>query len=140
MIGRLASGLFLAGLLAGCGGPRGPVAVEPAPHGGTLAPLPDGKGHLELLMEPDPAKSTMARLTVFYLDAGRKPMAAPPTSAKLSSPDVGPTPLDLKPVEGGGPAKAGGLVSPPFRSRGEIVGEVTATIDGQSVVAPINIR
>jgi hypothetical protein len=48
--------------------------------------------------------------------------------------------MELKPTGDADPALASGMACPPIDDKGGIVGQLTATIDGQSVVFPVNAR
>ncbi len=68
-------------------------------------------------------------------------MIAPaPTEATFKGQASGNKPVPLKPVAGSDATQAGGLASEPINDRGEIEGELTATVGGSPVTVPILVR
>jgi hypothetical protein len=136
---RLAFAAVVAATLSGCG--RAEPAVGPsAPHGGTLAGLPDGLGRVEIVRQDVSGKPDQARLVLYFLDPDGKPISPAPTAATLKTRESRGKPIDFKPTSDADPSKAGSLESAPFEAGGDISGELTSTIGGKPVSVMISVR
>jgi hypothetical protein len=134
----LSAVLLLGTALAGCDPPK-PVLPPSPPHGGTAFPLPGGKGFVEVLRQESPDQPGLTQLVIYFLDAECKPIRSPATAASFQPRGRGAAPVALKPT-GDAEPKAGGLASAPFRDPGEIVGVLSATIEGAPAAVAINLR
>ena len=80
----------LAALFLGCdsSSPRASVAVVDGPHRGTIIPLPDAKGFVELTNEPavtNPRKPTPTAIAAYFLQSDAKsPLNPAPTDVKFA--------------------------------------------------------
>ena len=126
----------LAAALVGCG-PE-PAIGPTAPHGGTLAGLPDGLGRVEVVRREAEGKPDQARLLLYFLDPEGKPIAPAPASATLKPKERRSKPIDFKPATG--TEEAGALESPPIDAVGDVAGELSSTIAGKPVKVSINVR
>ncbi len=124
--------------LVGCG-PE-PVVVPTAPHGGTLAGLPEGLGRVEVVRQEASGKPDQSRLILYFLGPDGKPIAPAPTAAQLKPKERRAKAIDFKPAGDADPAKAGALESPPLEAVGDIAGELSSTIGGKPVRVTISIR
>jgi hypothetical protein len=136
---RRAFPAVLAATLAGCGQAE-PVVGPKAPHGGTLAGLPEGLGRLEIVRQDVSGQPNQARLTLFFLDPDGKPISPAPTVATLKLREPRGKTIDFKPTGEADPSKAGGLEGPPFETSGDISGELSSTIGGKPVSVTITVR
>jgi hypothetical protein len=136
----VAVSLLLASLAcAGCGGgPPNPQPGPATPHSGALSAIPDGQGYVEVLKAPAPGNKKMTQVSLFFLDADKKPVSSPPPSATLKLFTATP-PIEFKPITGD-PTKEGGLISTPFLDRDDMSGNLTASINGTSMTIPLTIR
>ena len=135
---HLTAALILA-ILAGCDGPPNPKPGPATPHNGSLVALPDGLGFVEILKEADPARRGQSKVVAYFLDPSKNPLAAV-TTVSLKSQASGGKAVDFKPAGDAGPAKAGAMISSSFSDRGEVEGDLTATIGGKPITVPINVR
>jgi hypothetical protein len=131
---------LLTATLTGCA-PTQPKLVPTSPHGGTLFVFPEGKGRLEVVREDNPDKPDKVQITVYFLNEEFKPLDPMPTavSFKPKSPKNAPK-VELKPTGDPDPAKASGLASTPLENSGSVAGEISATIGGNAISIPINVR
>jgi hypothetical protein len=136
---NLLTAFLLAATVVGCGPPK-PNLPPPLPHGGLAFPLPEAKGFVEALRQDAPDQPGRTQLVIYFLDAECKPLASEPAAATFKPKGRGASPVVLKPLGNADPSKSGGLASAPFADPGEIVGELSVTIEGKPVSVPINIR
>jgi hypothetical protein len=129
----------IAATLAGCGRAE-PVIGPTAPHGGTLAGLPDGLGKLEIVRQDVSGKPDQARLLLYFLDPDGKPMTPAPTVATLKPKEPRGKAIGFKPTSVADPSKAGGLESTLFVTGGDISGELSSTIGGKLISVTITVR
>jgi hypothetical protein len=89
-IGIRAATLALVGLLFGCDSstPRGNVVTAIAPHHGTMIPLPENRGFVELINEPevsDRRNPQPTSIVAYYLQAdGKSPLNPAPTDVSFA--------------------------------------------------------
>jgi hypothetical protein len=131
--------ILTVSLLAGCTQPQAPLS-RIAPHGGMLIGLPDTTGSVEVARQAVADKVGITRLYLYGLDADMKPMTPMPTAASLKSRGRGGKSFDFKPSSDTDPSKVGSLESPDLPDQGDIVGELSVTINGKPVTLPISIR
>ncbi len=131
--------LALALILAGCNATPTPV-VPKLPHGGSLFTAPDGKNVVEIVQQESSSPGKV-QFTAYFLDEAMKPLAPLPTAAKFQpkAPRGAPA-VELKPSGDADPANASAMATPPMAAEGGINGEITAMIDGKTVVFTINVR
>jgi hypothetical protein len=144
--------LFLAAaLLAGCGGiSPAPVAARaniPAPHGGTIIPVPDNRGYGEFLLEPPPkpgGKAAGSAIVVYFLGPdGKSPMAPAPSSVSVSyTVDRATKTVNLshKPNADDPAGRSRFATDPLSLAENRLEGDLNATIQGDAVSLPITIR
>jgi hypothetical protein len=140
-----------AALVPGCGGsssaPVAERATVAAPHGGAISPLPGNRGYGESLIEPGAkpgTRPTSSAIVVYFLGPdGKSPMAPTPSGVSLSyTADRMPKTLNLahRPKTDD-PAGAGRFATDPVPlTESRLEGELTATIEGESVTLPVAIR
>ncbi len=133
---RAASLLALTLTLAGCGESQPTLGPRP-PHGGSLFKLSGQPGSVEVVLQDAEGAPGRSRLLLYYLDAEMKPATPAPAAATLTPKGRDAGPVEFKPVDG---AEAGELASLPFPTGGEVVGELTATLNGKPVKAVINVH
>ena len=131
--------LILAASLTGCGGVNPAKPGPPTPHGGVVVPLPEDKGLVEVVKQPAPGKAGRTVIVVYFLDNDRNPMTAAPTTATFKGPSPADKPVSFKPITGDA-AKAGGLASDPINDRGDMEGDLTATVGGSPVTVSLTLR
>jgi hypothetical protein len=129
----------VAATLASCG-PAEPVIGPTAPHGGTLAGLPDDLGKLEIVRQDVWGKPDQVRLILYFLDPDGKPMTPAPTSAALKPKEPRGQTVGFKPTTDADPSKAGALASTPFATSGDISGELSSIIGGKPISVTITVR
>jgi hypothetical protein len=146
--------------LCGCGGAPVAAKAPPAapPHGGQFLPIPGDLGYVEILTEmvnatgQAPAKTRTSYRTrpdaeivaYFFKPDGTTVVMPPPTGVILALQDerAGTNTVSLTPHPvPGDPTKRGRLASAagPYAD-GAFSGELQATVDGQAVTIPINLR
>jgi hypothetical protein len=135
----LSTVFFMGTALAGCDLPR-PILPPLPPHGGTAFARPDGKGFVEVLRQETPDQPGLTQLLVYFLDAECMLLPSAATAASFQPKDRGAAPVALKPTGNAEPPKVGRLASAPFRNPGEIVGVLSATVEGTTVSVAINLR
>jgi hypothetical protein len=120
----------------------GAPSVKPGPetpHNGVLFPIPDGQGFVEILKQPVSGNAKQSQLVAYFLDSYKKTLAATPTAVALKTLDSA-APIEFKPTGEADPSKAGALASNPFPDRGDIGGDLSATIDGKTITVAISLR
>jgi hypothetical protein len=136
----VATSLLLA-FVAGC--EPGPPNLRPGPetpHGGSLFPLPDGQGYVEILKQTTSGRKPRTRIVAYFLDTDRKTLAAIPIAVSLKLQAGGTAPVEFRSTSDPDPAKAGGLTSALIPDRDDLGGDLSAMIDGKSVTIPISLR
>jgi hypothetical protein len=130
----------LALALAGCN-PTQSSLVPEAPHGGSLFPMIDPPGQVEIVREDDPTSPEKVRIVAYVLNQEFKPIDPAPTAVTFQpkAPRNAPV-LELKPAGDADPAKMSGLVSPQFPNTGSVAGQLVVTFGGRRILIPINIR
>jgi hypothetical protein len=138
---RTVSTSLLLVFVAGCepGAPNLRPGPE-TPHGGSLFPLPDGQGYVEILKQTTSGRKPQSRIVAYFLGADRKPMAVTPIAVSLKLQAGGTAPVEFKPTRDTDPVKTGGLSSALIPDRDDLGGDLSATIDGKSVTIPISLR
>jgi hypothetical protein len=126
-------------ILAGCNGAKPSLPPAP-PHGGTAFPLPEGVGFIEALRQDAQDRPGRTQLVIYFLDAQHKPITPSPVDASFKPRTRGGSPVALKPTGDADASRTGGLASDPFDDPGEIVGEISATLDGKPVTVAISVR
>ncbi len=141
--------VVLIGLLplTGCGGSGTPLPA--ASHSGALFPLPDSRGFFEIKTEAGTRTGRGARSKVasapfhvyFYKADGSSPIDPAPTdvSIKIGSAEKNTT-ITLTPDKSASSTAGTAFASPPGHYPEAFRGELTATIDGQSVTASFMFR
>jgi hypothetical protein len=147
----LAALMVAAVLVAGCDAPQSPVAVTAVspPHHGTIITLPDDRGLVELVNEPEVSDrrnpEPTAIVAYFLQKDGKAPLSPSPDDVNFtiapsaerggrSKPDSGDRiPLKVEP-NSGDPLGAGRFASKlgPYALTG-IRGKLTAKIGGQEI-------
>jgi hypothetical protein len=139
--------LALTLAIAGCDSktttlPPGSAAASTGPHGGALAQFPGDAGLGEVVIETTPQTTgENAIVAVYFLQPdARTPLATPPASAsvKLNLPDGSKAEIPLAPEpKSGDPASAARFASKPGPYLiDQVMGELTATLNGQPATAP----
>lgn len=152
LLGLIAFATTGCGSSAGTGGGSAPAtAWSPGPHGGHAVALPGDKGFAEVVIEgtKDPVPKKLARkvvLAVYFLQPDKKTaLSSAPSGLSLTvqTPDketATSVSLSAKP-EKGDPAGATRFASEVGAyDFDELHGELTVTIDGQSVTKPFSLR
>lgn len=132
-----------AACAAGCGG-SGPPATRgvPASHGGTLLPLPDGSGFVEVVVEPDNPKGggpkAKGRLVMFFLNRDGSGPPTPAPAGVTFTDDAGKTyPLSPKAAADSARFESAAATFPVGR---DLSGELKATTGGRAVSIPVAVR
>jgi hypothetical protein len=133
------SAFSIAAVLVGCGN-RERLVVPSAPHGGTLAGLPDGLGTLEIVRQDLPGATSQTQLVLYFLGPDGRPLTPAPRSATLKPRERGARPIDFRASDAADPSKAAALQSPPLGGRGDVTGELSATLGGKPVNLSISVR
>lgn len=144
--------LTLLGFLAGCGRGETPtIQIDvAAPHGGFLVDLPEGKGHIELSIEPGKSKGNkkvdQSIIVIFFLSPDCKSAILPAPSdvslKMLFNGAEGSVNLLPQPKDKADPTDPGRFASEPISSspHSELQGELTATLGGSVIKVPIQAR
>jgi hypothetical protein len=135
----LSVALVFAVVLPGCGAPA--VSLPPPPpHGGTAYTLPHGKGFVEVVRRDATDRAGRTELVVYFLNAERKTLPSAASNVSFAPKERNAAALKFQPIGVADSADAGGLASAPFDDSGEIVGLLSATIDGETVAISVNLR
>jgi hypothetical protein len=133
------TGLFLLGLVTGCGG--GPPSTSdpgtPPPHQGNLVRILGGKGLVEIVQKKAvSATEPMTGEVSFYFlkDDGQTPIAPAPAAGTL---EVGQKKVALKPQ---GDALVTPSGPPLFAKTDGVDGVLKVELDGQSLAIPLGVR
>jgi hypothetical protein len=133
----IVSTVFLLALILPACSPAQPKLVPEAPHGGTLFPMPDQPGRVEVIREDDPASPEKVRIIAYVLNEEFQPITPAPTAVSFQPKDPRNAPtIELKPVVDADPAKASGLASPPFANAGSVAGQLAVTLGGRRIQVP----
>jgi hypothetical protein len=145
----------LAGLIClaatGCVGTTVPDQLPNltvGPHGGAAISLPRSKGFGEICLEQQLAKGkpTQARIAVYFLQPdGKTALATPPSDVAVAVAAQGEgakrsltVKADAKPGDPAGSARF--VTDPSDLDVDDIRGEVTATLDGETIKLPFALR
>jgi hypothetical protein len=144
---RFLLGLLIvpAGFLSGCGADTTSGAAPAAPHGGTMATVPGGKGYAELTVGPATRSGTVRKgqqvksqiAAFFYQSDGTTEMSPSPTdvTVKVGTGAGSPT-LALTPQ----PSEKGKFASEPADLPDGFRGQLEAKVNGESVQVTFTIR
>lgn len=124
--------LFMA--ILGC--ESNPTLGPRAPHGGTILPIPDKKGSIELVKKEVEGQAEQVRFVVYFSGPNDKPLATAPTATTFTPTGKGAKPVQFKPT---GNSDAS-MASDPFPNSEEIDGNLSVTIDGEPITIPVKIR
>jgi len=138
----------VAAAIAGCSSEPPPVALPPGsaipegmgPNNGTLFPLPDSKGYVEVVPDAGDGgrgKRSGLALKAFFLAPDKtNPLSPAPTAASIALKTAkGSTTVPLKAA-----GDAGEFSGESTTAVERIVGDLSATISGSEVKVPISIR
>ena len=128
--------LPLAFVLAASGCGPTPNLGPRAPHGGTILPIPDGKGSLEFVKKGSEGEDGKVIFLAYFYGPDDKPLAPPPASATFTATAKGAKPIEMKPSGSSDES----FTSPAIADSGEVDGLVTATVDGKPIAIPVKIR
>ena len=134
-------GLALAGWGCGPSNTSTLPATVTATHNGTVLPLPEGQGYVELLVESDKPNATgkgvKGRVVAYFLNKdGNGPVSPAPTDVTyLFDGGKSYTMTPLAGSVGGFQTEAG-----PFPPGRELSGELSATLDGKPVKVTVATR
>jgi len=134
---------FVLTALHGCGDGRGKplTTAVAAPHQGTVFPIPDGSGSVEVLVLTPKASSGRRPSTsvwAYFYTQDMSALSPAPTEILLKLDEAGgKKTVSLKPYADKEP---GGFASEPGNFRSDLTGELEVTIDGKSISIPISVR
>jgi hypothetical protein len=134
----LASFVF-AVFSTGCDQSRS-VLPPPPPHGGTAFPLPQGKGFVEILKLDAPEKPGQTRLVIYFMDAERQPLLSAPISASFQPRGKKAAKISLAATGDSEPSNGSRLASALFTDPGELIGTLSAKINGELLSIAVSIR
>jgi hypothetical protein len=143
--------VLLLALAAGCGGTSSTStsarsAAIAAPHAGTVGPIPGDLGYVEILFEPPLKAGTRApsAMVAYFLGTDGKTALTPaPTDVSITyTVDRMPKTTTLKASpKTGDPAGASRFASDPTAiTEPRLEGDLSASINGQTVTVPITIH
>ncbi len=107
-----------------------------APHGGTILPIPEGKGSLEFVKKGSEGEDGKVVFLAYFYGPDDKPLAPPPASASFTPTAKGAKPIEMKPSGSSDEAFSSAAIA----DSGEVDGSVTAIVDGKPVAIPVKIR
>ena len=137
----------LAASSSGCGGGHnhaGTPSKVVAVHSGTILPIPDDRGFVEVLIQSENAKPTgkgaSGRVVAYFLNKdGSGPSDPAPTDVSYSPADG--KPYKMTPIADSASKSAGFQTEVgPFNPGRELNGELSASLGGQTVKLPITTR
>lgn len=132
---------------SGCGGGQnnaGTPSKVVAVHSGTILPIPEDRGFVEVLVQSENAKPTGkgagGRVVAYFLNKdGSGPSAPAPTDVSYSPADG--KPYKMTPMADSASKSAGFQTEiGPFNPGRELNGELSASLGGQTVKLPITTR
>jgi hypothetical protein len=133
--------LSLAGL-NGCADGRGKplTTAVAAPHEGSVFPLPDGAGNVEVLVvtPKGSGKRPSTSVQAYFYKPDMSTLSPAPTDVLLKLDEAGSKKtVALMPKAGKEPVE---FASEPGNFRAGLSGELAATIDGKTITVPITVR
>jgi hypothetical protein len=116
------------------------VLPPPPPHGGTAFALPQGNGFVEVLKQDAPEQPGQTRLVIYFMDTERKPLRSAPAGVSFHPRGKKAPRISLTPTSDSEPSTASGLASALFADPGELIGSLSAKIDGEPLSIAISVR